>query len=207
MWGVRTRPASLPAYPQIYFSRCLSRPPRSFFPSVFPSSSLPSPLPPPLPSPPTPPLFNHHGHPLTYTVIAEAPHDARRLHTHRSRRLARHNRDSTTTTHLPSVTPNRERATTAWYTIWTLGTSLQASQDAFRPYSRRFGHHCDRGLRPVQIPRQRVLWIVFSGTLPYPQQSQGCSLVHQEAWVGGFACSSLTVRDEVFLSSLISSEH
>lgn len=107
-----------PHIPRSYFSRCLSRPPRSFFPSVFPSSSLPSPLP--------PPLSNHHGHPLTYTVIAEAPHDARRLHTHRSRRLARHNRGSTTTTDLTSVTPNRERATTAWFTNWTLGTSLQA---------------------------------------------------------------------------------
>jgi hypothetical protein len=126
-------------------------------PSVFPSSSSPLSL----PSPSTPPLFNHHGHLLFYTVIAEARHDASRLHTHRSHRLARHNRDSTTTTHLPSVTPNRERATTAWYTNWTLGTSLQASQDAFRPYSCRFGHHCDRGLRPVQIPRQRVLWLVF----------------------------------------------
>jgi hypothetical protein len=174
-----------------------------FPPSVFPSSSSPSSL----PSPSTPPLFNHHGHLLFYTVIAEARHGASRLHTHRSHRLARHNRNSTITTHLPSVTPNRERATTAWYTNWILGTSLQASQDAFRPYSCRFGHHCDRGLRPVQILRQRVLWLVFSGTLQYPQQSQGCSLVHQEAWVGGFACSSLTVRDEVFLSCLISSEH
>jgi hypothetical protein len=155
----------------------------------------------------TPTLFNDHGHLLFYTVIAEARHHARRLHKHRSRRLARHNLDSTTTTHLPSVTPNRERATTAWYTNWTLGTSLQASQEAFRPYSCRFGHHCDRGLRPVQIPRQRVLWLVFSGTLRYPPQSQGCSLVRQEAWVGGFACSSLTVRDEVFLFYVISSKH
>jgi hypothetical protein len=81
-------------------------------------------------------------------------------------------------------------------------------QDAFRPYSCRSEHHRDRGLRPVQKPRQRVLWAVFSGTPQQSQQSQGCSLlVRQEAWVGELACSSLTVRDETFLSCLISLEH
>ena len=160
MWGVRTRPASCPQIPRSYFSCCLSRLPPSCSPSIFPSSLSPWPSPSPL----TPPLFDHHRHILFYIVIAEAKHNACRLHTHRSRRLTRYNRDSTATTHLPSVTPNRERATTACCTNWTLGTSLQVSQDTFRPYSCRFGYHCDRGLRPVQIPRQRVLWLVFSST-------------------------------------------
>jgi hypothetical protein len=57
--------------------------------------------------------------PSIYPVILEARHDACRLDTHRSRRLARYNRDSTSTTHLPSVTPSCERATTAWCKIWT----------------------------------------------------------------------------------------
>jgi hypothetical protein len=57
--------------------------------------------------------------PSIYPVVLEARHDACRLDTHRSRRLARYNRDSTSTTHLPSVTPSCERATTAWCKIWT----------------------------------------------------------------------------------------
>jgi hypothetical protein len=103
------------------------RAPRSFSPFV-----LSSPL-----SLSSSPLFNHHAHILFDFVTAEARHDACGLYTHRPRRLARYNRDSTSTTHLPSVTPSCERATTAWCKIWTLHTSLQASQDAFRPYSCR----------------------------------------------------------------------
>jgi hypothetical protein len=128
VWG-----ASCPHIPRSYFNRCLSRPPYSFSPYDFPVS-----------------IFNviftfavnaaaiqSSRTPSFYAVISEARRDVCRLDTHRSRRLARYNRDSTSTTHLPSVTPSCERATTAWCKIWTLHTSLQASQDAFRPYSCR----------------------------------------------------------------------
>jgi hypothetical protein len=112
VWGVRTRPASCPHIPRSYFSRCLSRPPHSFSPYDFPVSIFTV-------------IFaftvnaaavQSSRTPSFYTVISEARHDACRLDTHQCRRLARYNRDSTSTTHLPSVTPSCERATTAWYT-------------------------------------------------------------------------------------------
>jgi hypothetical protein len=134
--GVRTRLASCLHIHRCYFSRCLSRPPRSCSPSVFPSPSSPSYL----PSPSTPPLCMLRT-PSIYTVILEARHDARRLDTHRSRRLARSNRDSTSTTHLPS---NCERAATAWCKIWTsngrcrfsrrLPTIFQSIRTSLRPW-------------------------------------------------------------------------
>jgi hypothetical protein len=110
VWG-----ASCPHIPRSYFNRCLSRPPYSFSPYDFPVS-----------------IFNviftfavnaaaiqSSRTPSFYAVISEARRDVCRLDTHRSRRLARYNRDSTSTTHLPSVTPSCERATTAWCKIWT----------------------------------------------------------------------------------------
>jgi hypothetical protein len=115
VWGVRTRLASCPHIPRYYFHLLLVASSTFILPICFPvfifsvtftftvnaaavqSSRIPS----------------------VYPVVLEARHDACRLDTHRSRRLARHNRDSTSTTHLPSVTPSCERTTTAWCKIWT----------------------------------------------------------------------------------------
>jgi hypothetical protein len=96
--------------PKSCFSRCLSRPPRSFSRLHLHRHIY---------------LYRHCRrysivtHTFYLSVVLEARYDVRRLETRRSRGLARHNRDSTSTTHLPSVTPSCERTNTAWCKIWT----------------------------------------------------------------------------------------
>jgi hypothetical protein len=116
VWGVRTRLASCPHIPQMLFQSLLVASSTFVLPICSPVS-----------------IFTiistftvnvtavqSSRTPSIYHVILEARHDACRLETRRSRRLARYNRGSTSTTQLSSVTPSRERATTAWCNIWTL---------------------------------------------------------------------------------------
>jgi hypothetical protein len=116
--GCQNAPGVLPAYPQILFQSPLVASSTFVLPICFPIFIFTV-------------IFTFTVNaaavqssrtPSIYLVILEARHDACRLDTHRSRRLARYNRDSTSTTHLPSVTPNCERATTAWYTNRTSGS-------------------------------------------------------------------------------------